>query len=109
MSRSGPGVRFGFFLLIAIFGLAAQMPSQIGNEAGHGALELTSGLGRKLYSLPDDERVIDARKSLAADPNNVERVLQLSKAEAAAEAVQRGRGDIHRGIGFCSEERRSLP
>jgi hypothetical protein len=37
----------------------------------------------KLYALPDDDSVINARKSLAADPKNVERVLQLSKVEAA--------------------------
>jgi tetratricopeptide (TPR) repeat protein len=101
MSRSGPGVRFGFFLLIAIFGLAAQMPSQIGNEAGHGALELTSGLGRKLYSLPDDERVIDARKSLAADPNNVERVLQLSKAEAGRRQYREAVATSTEGLAFA--------
>ena len=101
MSRSGPGVRFGFFLLIAIFGLAAQLPSQIGNEAGHGALELTSGLGRKLYSLPDDERVIDARKSLAADPNNVERVLQLSKAEAGRRQYREAVATSTEGLAFA--------
>jgi tetratricopeptide (TPR) repeat protein len=58
--------------------------SQIGAESGPGALEITSGLGRKLYVLPDDESVIDARKSLAADPKSVERVLQLSKSKAEA-------------------------
>jgi tetratricopeptide (TPR) repeat protein len=54
----------------------------MGAEAAHGALEVTSGLGRKLYALPDDERLIDARKKLAAAPNNVALVLQLSKAQA---------------------------
>jgi tetratricopeptide (TPR) repeat protein len=48
-----------------------------------GPLELTSGLGRKLYALPDDQAVTDARKALAANPKNVELVLKLSKAEAA--------------------------
>jgi hypothetical protein len=76
-------VRFWMFLFMATFGLAAQLPSQIGAEAAHGALEITSGLGRKLYALPDDQGVIDARNNLAADPKGVERVLQLSKAEAA--------------------------
>jgi hypothetical protein len=59
-------VRFGVFLFVAIFGLAALLRSQARAEPQHGALELTSGLGRKLYSLPDDESVINARKSLAA-------------------------------------------
>lgn len=33
--------------------------------------------------MPDDDKVIAARKSLAEDPKNVERVVQLSKAQAA--------------------------
>jgi tetratricopeptide (TPR) repeat protein len=40
-------------------------------------------LGRKLYALPDDDKVVAARKSLAEDPKDVVRVVQLSKAEAA--------------------------
>jgi tetratricopeptide (TPR) repeat protein len=82
MSRWESRVRYSVFLFVAIFVLAAQLPSQSGAGAAQGALELTSGLGRKLYSLPDDESVINARKSLSADPKNVDRVLQLSKAEA---------------------------
>jgi len=46
--------------------------------------EVTSGLGRKLYALPDtDGSIAAARKSLAADPKNVDLVLKLSKAQAA--------------------------
>jgi cytochrome c-type biogenesis protein CcmH/NrfG len=75
-------IRFVVFYFMAMFGLATQLPSQTG-VGERGALEVTSGLGRKLYALPDDKNVIDARKSLAADPQNVDRVLQLSKAEAA--------------------------
>ncbi len=82
MSRWARSTRFGVFLFAAIFSLAARLPSQSSAEAGRGTLELTSGLGRKLYSLPDDQSVVNARKNLAADPKNVERVLQLSKAEA---------------------------
>jgi tetratricopeptide (TPR) repeat protein len=82
MNRWEYRVCAGVFLFVAIFGLATQLPSQTASATGHGALELTSGLGRELYSLPDDESVITARKSLAADPKSVERVLQLSKAEA---------------------------
>jgi hypothetical protein len=58
------------FPLAAIFGLAAQLLSQRGAEA-LGELELTSGLGRKLYSLADDEGVINSRESLAAGANSV--------------------------------------
>jgi len=54
------------FLYVAVFVLAAQPSSQGGGVAWQGALELTSGLGRKLYALPADDSVINARKSLAA-------------------------------------------
>jgi tetratricopeptide (TPR) repeat protein len=47
-----------------------------------GPLELTSKLGRKLYALPDDTAVIEARKKLATDPKNPKLVLALSLAEA---------------------------
>jgi tetratricopeptide (TPR) repeat protein len=94
-------VRFGVFFFMATFGLAAQLPSQIGAEAGHGALEVTSGLGRKLYALPDDESVIDARKSLAADPKSVERVLQLSKAEAARRQYRESVATSTEGLAFA--------
>jgi len=58
------------------------LQSQTGSAVTHGVPEVTSGLGRKLYALPDDQSAIDARKSLAAEPKNVERVLALSRAEA---------------------------
>jgi tetratricopeptide (TPR) repeat protein len=69
--------------LTAFCGLTGTLQAQAGAGAAHGALEVTSGLGRTLYALPDDPNVIDARKALAAEPKNVERVLALSKAEAA--------------------------
>jgi tetratricopeptide (TPR) repeat protein len=93
--------RFGVFFFIGIFGLAAQMQSQTGAETRHGALELSSGLGRKLYSLPDDENVTNARKSLAADPKNVERVLQLSKAEAGRRQYREAVATTTEGLAFA--------
>jgi len=51
--------------------------------AQQGALEFTSGLGRKLYALPDDPGVVEARKALAAAPKNAALVLKLSKSQAA--------------------------
>ena len=68
------------YLFMAAFGLTANLSSQTGAP---GALELTSGLGRKLYALPDDKAVGDARKSLAADPENVSLAIQLAHAQAA--------------------------
>jgi tetratricopeptide (TPR) repeat protein len=72
--------RFMALIFLAVSGSMAHLSSQ---TAVHGALELTSGLGRKLYALPDEKGVIDARKSLAADPKNVNLVLQLAHAQAA--------------------------
>src|ERR1039458_505078 len=94
-------VRFGMFFFMVTFSLATQLPSQIGAEAGHGALEITSGLGRKLYALPDDESVIDARKSLAADPKSAEHVLQLSKAEAARRQYREAVATSTQGLAFA--------
>ena len=87
-ARSGIGRRWRFvsrfcmlFLTVA-FGMAGQLWSQSSDET-KGAFETTSGLGRKLYALPDDENIIAARQSLAADPTNVSKALQLSRTQAA--------------------------
>lgn len=96
-------VRLDVFLFVAIFGLAAQLPSRGAAEAQHGALELTSGLGRKLYALPDDPNVINARRSLAADPKSVELVLQLSKAEAARRQYREAVATCTEGLALAPE------
>jgi tetratricopeptide (TPR) repeat protein len=101
MKRLARNTRFGLFLFVAIFGFVARLPSQTGGEARQGALELTSGLGRNLYSLPDDESVNAARKSLAADPKNVERVLQLSKAEAGRRQYKEAIATSTEGLAFA--------
>jgi tetratricopeptide (TPR) repeat protein len=101
MSQWKTRVCFGLFLSVTIFGLAAASHSQDGVEALHGAIELTSGLGRNLYALPDDENVIKARKSLAADPTSVERVLQLSKAEAARRQYQEAVAACTKGLALA--------
>ena len=66
--RSRSKVRLCAFFFI--FVLAAQMSSQTAVEARQGALEVTSDLGRKPYGLPGDEKVIEARRSLALDPGS---------------------------------------
>ncbi|HLJ87699.1 MAG TPA: hypothetical protein VKZ53_12815 [Candidatus Angelobacter sp.] len=66
-----------------VFSATCAFSVQTEARAGKGAFEVTSALGRKLYALPEDQNIADARKSLAADPTSVERVLQLSKAQAA--------------------------
>lgn len=69
--------------LIGAFGMSGRLLSQSDAETGKGAFEAISGLGRKLYALPDDENLVAVRKSLAADPTNVDKMLQLSRAQAA--------------------------
>jgi tetratricopeptide (TPR) repeat protein len=78
--------------------LTASLSSQ---TAVHGALELTSGLGRKLYALPDDKGVIDARNSLAADPQNVSMVLQLAHAQAAQRQYREAVATATAGLAFA--------
>jgi len=96
-SKSKIGV--GVLLFVVIFGLAAQ--SQPQTSTGPGAFEVTSGLGRKLYALPDDDKVVAARKSLAEDPKNLERVLQLSKAEAARRQYREAVATTTQGLAFA--------
>src|ERR1700677_2140220 len=91
--------RVGFIFFLAVFGLLAPLQSQSG--AAQGAFEVTSGLGRKLYALPDDDKVIAARKSLAEDPKNVERVLQLSKAQAARRQYREAVATTTAGLAFA--------
>jgi tetratricopeptide (TPR) repeat protein len=50
--------------------------------AERGAFEVTSKLGRRLYALPDDAAVTEARKKLVTGPKNPKLVLALSLAEA---------------------------
>jgi tetratricopeptide (TPR) repeat protein len=85
---------------MAAFGLSAQLFAQ-SIAAVHGVLEVTSGLGRKLYALPDDQSVLDARKKLAADPKSVDRVLQLSKAEAARRQYREAVATSTEGLAFA--------
>lgn len=68
-----------------------------------GALEVNSGLERKLYALPDDRNVLDARKNLAADPKNVELVLKLSKAEAARRQYKEAVATDTAGLQFAAK------
>ena len=90
--------RFMAFFFLAASGLPAHLSSQ---PAAHGALQLTSGLGRKLYALPDDQSVTDARRSLAADPRNVGLVLQLAHAEAARRQYREAVATATAGVAFA--------
>jgi tetratricopeptide (TPR) repeat protein len=81
--------------------LIVQLPAQTNNGPQHGVLELTSALGRALYAQPDDQGVIDARKSLADSPKSVERVLKLSQAEAARRQYKEAVATTTQGLAFA--------
>jgi tetratricopeptide (TPR) repeat protein len=89
---------FMVFLFMAAFGLTANLSSQTGAP---GAVELTSGLGRKLYALPDDKAIADARNSLAADPKNAGLVLQLAHAQAARRQYREAVATATAGLAFA--------
>jgi tetratricopeptide (TPR) repeat protein len=87
--------------VVGLTALAGAVPAQTGAGARQGGLEATSGLGRKLYALADDPSVIDARKALAAEPKNVERVLALSKAEANRRQYREAVATSSEGLAFA--------
>lgn len=90
--------RLMVLLFMTAFGLTANLSSQ---TAARGALELISGLGRKLYALPDDKAIAEARKSLAADPKNVGLVIQLAHAQAARRQYREAVATATAGLAFA--------
>jgi tetratricopeptide (TPR) repeat protein len=92
----------GCFLmfLIATSGATANLFSQ---TAAPGALEVTSSLGRRLYALPDDKAIEEARKNLEADSKNVGLVLQLAHAQAARRQYREAVGTATAGLAFAPD------
>ena len=68
--------------VLSISALSLAVHAQTGRAAPKGALEVNSGLGRKLYALPDSADIVAARSALEKDSKNVDLVLALSKAQA---------------------------
>ncbi|MGA2355372.1 MAG: tetratricopeptide repeat protein [Terriglobales bacterium] len=101
MRPTQSGIAFATFVFVAALSLTVELQSQADSKATHGAFEVTSGLGRKLYALPDDDKVIAARKNLAADPKDVVRVLQLSKAQAARRQYREAVATTTQGLAFA--------
>jgi tetratricopeptide (TPR) repeat protein len=87
--------------VLCLTALPVLVQAQASSGTQQGALELTSGLGRNLNALPDDPGVLDARKSLAADPKNVDRVLALSKAEAGRRQYREAVATSTAGLAFA--------
>jgi tetratricopeptide (TPR) repeat protein len=89
---------FTTLFFVAAFGLASNLSSQTGVP---GALELASGLGRRLYALPDDQGVTVARKRLAADSRNVSPVLELAHAQASRRQYREAVATATAGLAFA--------
>lgn len=100
-SRWGSLLRYGWLFLLVSSSLMVPLSAQTTDGAGYGPLELTSGLGRKLFALPDDQAVIDARNALAAAPKSVDRVLKLSQAEAARRQYKEAVATSTQGLMFA--------
>jgi len=62
------------------------------------ALEVTSGLGRRLYALPDNAAIAAARKQLQAHPSDPKLVLALSLAEAGQRQYREAVATDTRGL-----------
>jgi tetratricopeptide (TPR) repeat protein len=71
----------GPFLVLAVVLGGSSLTAQVAPQ--HVPLELTSGLGRRLYALPDDAALIAARKVFSDNPADAKAALALSKAQAA--------------------------
>jgi Flp pilus assembly protein TadD len=72
--------------------------------AAGGVFEVTSGLGRPLYALPDDESVTAARQKLGADPTNAALVLALSKAEAGRRQYKEAVATCTKGLSLAPKD-----
>jgi tetratricopeptide (TPR) repeat protein len=65
-------------------------------------LEVTSPLGTKFYSLPDDKGIVaEAQKNLAADPKNPELFLKLALAQAGLRQYREAVATCTRGLAIA--------
>jgi tetratricopeptide (TPR) repeat protein len=101
MSRIAMG-RLAGVVCVVVLAVGGPMSAQIGSQT-QGKLELTSGLGRALYALPDDQAIMDAKKALAAEPKSVEKVLALEKAQAARKQYHEAVATATMGLKFAPE------
>jgi tetratricopeptide (TPR) repeat protein len=102
MGRFRTKARFTGCFIAILFMAALGMTTNLSSQTGApGAVELTSGLSRKLYALPDDKAIADARKSLAADPKKVSLVLQLAHAQAARRQYREAVATATTGLAFA--------
>jgi tetratricopeptide (TPR) repeat protein len=71
-------------LAVAVMVPAPALRAQTAPAAATPLLEVTSALGTKYYSLPDEKGgVAEAQKNLAADPKNADLLLKLAQAQVS--------------------------
>jgi tetratricopeptide (TPR) repeat protein len=104
INRAGSGQLCLVSVALHLFVLISTLHAQTSFAAGESSLQVTSALGRKLYSLPDNESVMTARKELVADPRNVERMLALSKAEAGRRQYKEAVATCTGGLSFAPKD-----
>lgn len=106
VDRIGSSRRYIIALAVSLLASATNQASflhaQNAANAAEPSFEVTSALARKLYPLPDDDSVRNARTKLAADPKNVALVLALSKAEA-------GRRQYREAVATCTKGLSAAP
>jgi len=94
MKRAVSKIVVGVSFFLVGFGLAAEP---------RGVYEITSGLGRKLYALPDDAALISARKTFAADPKSADLAIRLSKAQAGRRQYKEAVATCTQGLEFAPQ------
>lgn len=88
-ARERNGAAWKMIAATGVYALASTIlplsaKAQTGPSANAGQYEITSPLGTKFYSLPDEKGVVAAaEKDLAADPRNPALMLKVAQAQAA--------------------------
>ena len=86
--------------LAALFGFETQAAAETAP-----VLEVTSALGTKFYSLPDEKGVIaTAEKNLAADPKSAALLLKLAQAQASVWQDREAVETLTRAIGIAPDD-----
>jgi tetratricopeptide (TPR) repeat protein len=95
------GAMFVTCLLVPGLNLSSHGNAETQASAPRGRFEVTSGLDRKLYALPDNAAISMARGNLAKDPHNVTLILELSKAQAGQRQYREAVETCTKGIAFA--------
>src|SRR5580658_1074805 len=71
---------------------------------GQTKLEVTSPLGTKFYSIPDEKKVVpEAQKALAAEPKNPDLMLKLALAQSSIREYRESVATCARGLAIAPD------